>query len=114
MNPLSELRQRGQSIWLDYIRRDLVLNGELKQLIEGDGMRGVASNPSIFEKAIDGSTQYDEALWALFAQNPSIEPRMIYDTLSIEDVRHAADILKPGYEESGGLMASSASSRLLN
>ncbi|MGH9640138.1 MAG: transaldolase, partial [Bryobacteraceae bacterium] len=102
MNPLLELRRQGQSIWLDYIRRDLILDGELKQLMEDDGLRGVTSNPSIFEKAIDDSTQYDEALRALFAQNPSMEPRAVYDTLSIEDVRHATDVLRPAYEESGG------------
>ena len=62
MNPLLELRKQNQSIWLDYIRRDLIRDGELKQLIDNDGLRGVTSNPSIFEKAIDGGTQYDEAL----------------------------------------------------
>jgi transaldolase len=103
MNPLLDLRKRGQSIWLDYIRRDLIRNGELKQLIENDGLRGVTSNPSIFEKAIDDSTQYDEALHVLFARNPTIEPRAVYDTLSIEDVRDAADTLLPAYQESGGL-----------
>jgi transaldolase len=102
MNPLLELRRQGQSIWLDYIRRDLIRNGELKQLIENDGLRGVTSNFSIFEKAIDGGTQYDEALQALFARNPSIEPRDIYDELSIEDVRGAADALRPAYDESAG------------
>jgi len=107
MNPLLELRKRGQSIWLDYIRRDLIRNGDLKQLIENDGLRGVTSNPTIFEKAIDDSTQYDEALAVLFARNPNIEAREeareIYDALSIEDVRDAADALRPAYQESGGL-----------
>jgi len=102
MNPLLELRKQGQSIWLDYIRRDLIQNGELKQLIENDGLRGVTSNPSIFEKAIDDSTQYDEALQVLFARNPNIGAREIYDELSIEDVRSAADTLRPAYEESAG------------
>src|SRR6185312_1008582 len=102
MNPLLELRKQGQSIWLDYIRRDLLRNGELKDLIANDGLRGVTSNPSIFEKAIDGSSQYDEALRVLFARDPGIEAREIYDELSIEDVRNAADILQPAYRESGG------------
>jgi len=101
MNPLLELRKQGQSIWLDYIRRDLIRNGALKELIVNDGLRGVTSNPSIFEKAIDGSTQYDEALQVLSAQNPRIEARELYDELSIEDVRNAADILQPAYRESG-------------
>ena len=103
MNSLLELRKRGQSVWLDYIRRDLIRNGELKRLIDDDGLRGVTSNPSIFEKAIDDSTEYDEALRAMFARNPNIEAREIYDTLSIEDVRDATDILRPAYNESGGL-----------
>ena len=102
MNPLLELRKQGQSIWLDYIRRDLLRNGELKDLIANDGLRGVTSNPSIFEKAIDGSSQYDEALRALFARDPGIEAREIYDELAIEDVRNAADLLQPAYRESGG------------
>src|SRR5690348_7292587 len=102
MNPLLDLRKRGQSIWLDYIRRDLIRDGELKQLIDNDGLRGVTSNPSIFEKAIDGGTQYDEALQVLFAQTADVEPRGIYDELSIEDVRGAADMLRPAYEESAG------------
>jgi transaldolase len=102
MNPLLELRKQGQSIWLDYIRRDLIRDGGLKQLIDNDGLRGVTSNPSIFEKAIDGGPQYDEALPVLFAQNPDVEPRGIYDELSIEDVRSAADMLRPAYEESAG------------
>ena len=102
MNPLLELRRQGQSVWLDYIRRDLIRKGELKQLVENDGLRGVTSNPSIFEKAIDDSTQYDEALQALLARSPNIEPRKVYDELSIEDVRSAADTLRPAYDESAG------------
>ena len=74
MNPLLELRKQGQSIWLDYIRRDLIRKGELKHLVEHDGLRGVTSNPSIFEKAIDDSTEYDEPLQVRLARNPNIEP----------------------------------------
>ena len=102
MNPLLNLHKQGQSIWLDYIRRDLVQNGELKALVENDGLSGVTSNPSIFEKAIDDSTQYDEALRAIFAENPAIASREIYEKLSLEDVRGAADVLRPVYQESGG------------
>lgn len=61
-SPLKELQKAGQSIWLDYIRRSLITSGELKRLVEEDGLRGVTSNPTILEKAIDGSTDYDEAL----------------------------------------------------
>jgi transaldolase len=103
MNPLLQLRDRGQSIWLDYIRRDLIRDGELKHLIENDGLRGLTSNPSIFEKAIDESNLYDGALGEIFARNPQIETRAAYDALSIEDVRNAADVLVPAYRESAGL-----------
>jgi transaldolase len=101
MNALLELRQRGQSIWLDYIRRDLIRNGELQQLIDVDGLRGVTSNPSIFEKAIDDSTVYDEALRLLFDRDPHLDARAVYDALSIEDVRNAADVLRPAHDASG-------------
>src|SRR5579871_2155206 len=102
MNTLLELRKHNQSIWLDYIRRDLVLGGELKGLVEKDGLGGVTSNPTIFEKAIDGGRQYDEALRESFARSPSPEPWVIYDEITIEDVRNAADVLRPVYEASGG------------
>jgi len=102
MNPLLELQAHGQAVWLDYIRRDLILNGELKLLVERDGLRGVTSNPTIFEKAIDGGNQYDEPLSELLARNPSIDARTMYDQLAIEDIRNAADVLRPTYEESGG------------
>ena len=67
MNPLKELAEQGQSIWLDYIRRNLIRSGELKRFVEEDGLRGVTSNPTIFDKAISGSTDYDMALRALLA-----------------------------------------------
>ena len=102
MNALLELRKHNQSVWLDYIRRDLVLGGELKRLVEQDGLGGVTSNPTIFEKAIDGGGQYDEALRESFARSTSAEPRVIYDEIAIEDVRNAADVLRHVYEESGG------------
>ena len=102
MNALLDLRKRSQSVWLDYIRRDLVQNGELKQLVDQDGVSGVTSNPTIFEKAIDGSGQYDEALHESFARNSSAEPRAIYDEIAIEDVRNAADVLRSVFDASGG------------
>lgn len=102
MNPLRQLRKHQQSIWLDYIRRDLIRDGELKRLVEQDGLSGVTSNPTIFEKAIDGGNQYDQALRESFTQNASMDPRAMYDRIVIEDVRTAADVLRPVYEESGG------------
>lgn len=70
MNPLNELLGQGQSVWLDYIRRNLIRSGELKRMVEEDGVRGVTSNPTIFEKAIAGSTDYDEALAVALAGDP--------------------------------------------
>jgi transaldolase len=102
MNALLELKKHKQSVWLDYIRRDLILGGELKRLVEQDGLGGVTSNPTIFEKAIDGGTQYDEALRASSARDSSTEPRMIYDEIAVEDVRSAADVLRPVYDATGG------------
>src|ERR1700676_1347976 len=102
MSPLLDVRKRGQSVWLEYIRRDLVQNGELKQHVDQDGVSGVTSNPTIFEKAIDGSGQYDEALHESFARNSSAEPRAIYDEIAIEDVRKAADVLRSVFDASGG------------
>ena len=64
MNPLKQLGEQGQAVWLDYIRRNLLSSGGLKRLVDEDGIRGVTSNPTIFEKAIAGSTDYDQALRA--------------------------------------------------
>jgi len=102
MTPLLELRSQGQSIWLDYISRGLITSGGLRSLIETDGLRGVTSNPSIFEKAIDSGTDYDARVSELVMRSPQITAREIYDELVIEDVRSAADALRPRYEEEGG------------
>jgi transaldolase len=102
MNTLLDLRNQGQSIWLDYISRDLIANGGLRSMIEKDGLRGVTSNPSIFEKAIDAGTDYDARIRELVASNARIGAKEIYDELVIEDVRSAADALRMQYEESGG------------
>ena len=99
--PLADMRKQGQSIWLDYIRRDLITGDGLKRFIREDGVTGVTSNPSIFEKAIDGSSDYDEGLRQVLDRHVGIEPRAIYDTLAIEDVHAAANLLRPIYEESG-------------
>ncbi|HWE52634.1 MAG TPA: transaldolase [Bryobacteraceae bacterium] len=102
MNPLLKLREQGQSVWLDYIRRDLIASGELKRLVQRDGINGVTSNPSIFEKAIDAGSQYDQAVQQALARNSAIQPKAIYDAIAIEDVRNAADVLMPLYVTSGG------------
>ena len=96
-NPLLKLKQFGQSIWLDYTRRDLILSGELRRLIEEDGLRGMTSNPSIFEKAIVGSRNYEEDIRAMTFDRQS--PKMIYETLSQRDVQGAADEFRSVYDE---------------
>jgi len=102
MNPLKELGSQGQSIWLDYIRRNLLRSGELKRLVDEDGIRGVTSNPTIFEKAIAGSTDYDEALRALLAQEPNGDVEKLYEPLAIEDIQMAADVLRPVFDSTQG------------
>ena len=102
MNPLKALIAQGQSVWLDYIRRDLIRTGELKRLVEEDGIRGVTSNPTIFEKAIAGSTDYDDALRALLAKDPKMDVGNLYERLAIEDIQMAADVLRAVYDETGG------------
>ena len=102
MNPLKELLRQGQSIWLDYIRRNLIRTGELKRMVEEDGICGVTSNPTIFEKAIAGSSDYDDALRELLAADPKIDVGKLYEALAIEDIRMAADILRPVYDETSG------------
>jgi transaldolase len=102
MNPLFGLKQQGQSIWLDYIRRSFLTSGDFKRLIEEDGISGVTSNPTIFEKAIDGSSDYDDALRILIAKAHAADVHSLYDSLAIEDVRMAADLLRPTYDLSGG------------
>src|SRR5437870_13227473 len=97
MNPLKELLEQGQSVWLDYIRRNLIISGELKKLVEEDGIRGVTSNPTIFDKAIAHSTDYDEAFRAVLARDPDAAPRKTYDPLTIRDIHMAADVVRPHY-----------------
>jgi transaldolase len=101
-NRLQQLRTQGQSIWLDYIRRSLITSGGLKRLIEEDGLTGVTSNPSIFEKAIGGSTDYDHALGRSPAGGGSPDSPALYDQVVIEDVRMAADTLRSTYEQTAG------------
>ncbi len=96
-NPLIALEEYGQSIWLDYIRRSLIASGELQKLIVEDGLRGVTSNPSIFEKAITGSTDYTTILEELASQN--LDAKSIYERLAIRDIQDAADVLRPVYEQ---------------
>ena len=102
MNPLRELLKHGQSVWLDYIRRSLLTSGELQRLVEEDGLRGVTSNPTIFEKAIAGSTDYDAALRARLGEDPHTGAATLFEALAIEDIQRAADLLRPVHEETKG------------
>jgi transaldolase len=100
-NPLFELNQVGQSVWLDFLSRDIIRSGELKRLIQEDGVCGVTSNPTIFQGAIEGSDIYDTQIKGLVERGIT-EPQKIYETLTTEDIREAADILKEVYDKSGG------------
>jgi transaldolase/glucose-6-phosphate isomerase len=97
-NPLKELLKYGQSMWLDYIRRDLFTTGKLKTMVEDDGLRGMTSNPAIFEKAIADSSLYDDILHSLASQ--SISATSKYEQIAIRDIRDAADALRGVYEQS--------------
>jgi transaldolase/glucose-6-phosphate isomerase len=101
MNPLKLLKDHGQSVWLDYVRRDMLNDGGLQRYIEDDGVTGVTSNPSIFEKAIASSTDYDATIKKLLGQH-DIDAADIFDRLAIEDIQHAADTLRPVYDRTGG------------
>ncbi|HWP93298.1 MAG TPA: bifunctional transaldolase/phosoglucose isomerase [Thermodesulfobacteriota bacterium] len=96
-NPLKSLSKYGQSVWLDYIRRGLITSGELKRMIDEDGLKGVTSNPSIFEKAITGSTDYKDVLDELLKEK-DLDPMAVYERLAIRDIQDAADIFRPVYE----------------
>jgi len=98
-NPLKDLLKFGQSVWLDYIRRDLITKGELKRLIQEDGLRGMTSNPAIFEKAIAGSTDYADILSTLKSRS-DLDAKARYELIAIRDIQDAADLLRPVYDES--------------
>jgi len=100
MNPLLQLRECGQSPWYDYIRRGLITSGQLQTLIDQDGLMGMTSNPAIFEKAIAGSTDYDEALRQ--AASEFIGVKQIYEQVAIKDIQDAADIMQSVYQSSEG------------
>jgi transaldolase/glucose-6-phosphate isomerase len=98
-NTLKALLGYGQSMWLDYIRRDLITGGSLKKMIAEDGLRGMTSNPAIFEKAIAESSLYDDILKAL-ASRKDLDATARFEQIAIRDIQDAADVLRPVYEES--------------
>ena len=101
-NALRDLRALGQSFWLDYIDRSLIDTGGLKRLVDEDGLRGITSNPSIFEKAVAGSSLYDDALSAYLEANPGANAKDLFEHVGIRDIQDAADVLRPVYDESNG------------
>ena len=101
MNPVKTLQEHGQAVWLDFLARGFIANGDLKKLVDEDGLRGVTSNPSIFEKAIDGSDEYDDEIKRTLQQGDR-PVGDLYERLAVEDIKHAADVLRPVYDAAGG------------
>ncbi|MDE2061776.1 MAG: bifunctional transaldolase/phosoglucose isomerase [Bradyrhizobium sp.] len=101
MNPVKALENHGQAVWLDFLARGFVAKGDLKKLIDTDGVKGVTSNPSIFEKAIGSSDEYDGAIGSALkkADRPIAD---LFEHLAVEDIQHAADVLRPVYDEFKG------------
>src|SRR4051812_5916878 len=100
MTPLRRLTELGQSVWYDYIRRDLYQGAELKRLIGEDELRGMTSNPTIFAKAIMETDLYDDDIERLAAGG--VSPATIFESLMVDDVRRAADVFRPVFEATGG------------
>ena len=101
MNPLKQLNDFGQVVWLDFLSRRFIAEGGLKKLVEEDGLTGVTSNPSIFEKAIAGSEDYDSSLKELESKD-DYDVMTLYEKLAIRDIQNAADALRPVYDKTDG------------
>jgi transaldolase/glucose-6-phosphate isomerase len=99
MTKLHQLANLGQAIWFDYIRRSFITSGDLQALVD-DGLRGVTSNPTIFEKAIAGSTDYDDDLHRLVGKGKTVEE--VYEALTLDDIQQAADLLRPIHDATDG------------
>jgi len=101
MNPVKALENHGQAVWLDFLARGFVAKGDLKKLIDTDGVKGVTSNPSIFEKAIGISDEYDGAIFKALksGDRPVAE---LFEHLAVEDIQKAADVLRPAYDQLKG------------
>jgi transaldolase len=100
MNTIKQLLQEGQSVWLDDISRGMFASGELKHYVEDIGIRGVTSNPTIFEKAISSGTDYDNALMQMIERG--LSPAEIFESVEVDDIQHAADVLRPVYDAADG------------
>jgi len=101
MNPVKKLEQHGQAVWLDFLARGFVAKGDLKRLIDEDGVKGVTSNPSIFEKAIGSSDEYDAPIGKAL-KNGDRPVAALFEALAVEDIQHAADVLRPVYDHLDG------------
>ncbi len=101
MNPLVKLQQHGQSVWLDFLDRGFTAKGGLKRLVDEDGVRGVTSNPAIFEKAVGGSGEYDEGVRHLLAAGDR-SGTDLFEALAVEDIQNAAAVLRPVYDQTKG------------
>jgi transaldolase / glucose-6-phosphate isomerase len=99
-NPLRELNKLGQSVWQDYIRRDELLSGKFRKLIDEDGVSGITSNPSIFEKAITAGSDYDDSIRKFVAQG--LQGPKLFESLAVEDIQKACDLLRPTYDSTQG------------
>ncbi len=98
MNPLRELAASGQSVWYDSLRRGILVSGELARYVEEDGLTGLTTNPAIYEKAIGGTGEdYESALSSLLPRR-ELDAKGIYETLAIQDIQAAADLLRPVYD----------------
>ncbi len=102
MNRLLALSRAGQSIWIDFIRRALLDSGDLERLVRDDGVAGVTSNPTIFEKAIGGSADYDAQIRRVLAEEPGIDPHELFERVALDDIRAACDVLRPAFDRAGG------------
>ena len=102
VNPLLALHRRGQSVWLDNISRGLITSGSLQRLVERDGVSGVTSNPTIFAKALAGSSEYDDSFRHIIRLQPEISDAALAERLMIEDIQLAADVLRPVFDRTQG------------
>ena len=101
-NPLIELEKFGQSVWLDNISRDILIKGELEKLRDEDGLKGVTSNPSIFQKAMASGHAYDELMKEILSDNPDISAGDLFETLAVKDIQDATDVLRNVYDKTNG------------
>lgn len=102
-NPVKELEKFGQSVWLDNISRGMIKNKELQKLIDEVGLKGVTSNPTIFQKAIGGGHHYDEQIRDLLSENSELSAGELFEILAVKDIQDATDILKPVYDKTNGV-----------